>query len=342
MTGLLIFAAAAVTGGLLGFLFGIPRVLQADGQGANESAVPRLLVNTNLEQVSDWLTKILVGIGLVEFTRIIDSSGALFTRLGAAFAPRADAAVLAGTLVVAGIVLGFLGGYVVTRTWLTHIFRKADLTAIEKVVKEEVSKRISQDGDAMRMVMQQLDSDEPVIEVNQLAEALGSASSTARAQVFQLAGTQRRTSWRTADGKPRLLRTVPVFQALTQVAPHEHRYWGELGFALAEQTPPDDKAAVDVLTVAIERRDNAGDAAGWYHYEFVRAQARLRALNGAPADAATRDLVLADARIAMSRPNIKKIIESAPPGNGRDVVGIIRSYVDERPQVRVSTKPEVD
>jgi hypothetical protein len=296
------------------------------------------LVNTNLEQVSDWLTKILVGIGLVEFTRIIDSSGAVFTKLGAAFAPREDAAVLAGTLVVSGMVLGFLGGYVVTRTWLTRIFLKADLATIENMIKEEVSKRISQDGDAMRLVMQQLDGDEPAIEVNRLAQALGSASSTARAQVLQLASTQRRTSWRTPDGKPTMMRTIPVLQALTQVDPHDHRYWGELGFALAEQTPPDDKAAVDVLTTAIERRDNAGDI-GWQLYEFVRAQARLRTLNGAAPDDVTRDLVIADARIAVARPSIKKVIESAPPSNGRDVVGTIRGYLDERPQVRVSTKP---
>ena len=79
-------------GGFVGFLFGIPRVLQ-DGQSGSAGPHPgvrpeaptnlrlpsgasasspsagsgfRINVNTNLEQISDWLTKIIVGLGLVE------------------------------------------------------------------------------------------------------------------------------------------------------------------------------------------------------------------------------------------------------------------------------------
>ncbi|HYM01648.1 MAG TPA: hypothetical protein VET85_01815, partial [Stellaceae bacterium] len=81
--------AAAVIGGLLGFLFGIPRSHQdgapgnagtrpgapssappraqapaapsAAAQAASNASSARWASNTNLEQVSDWLTKILVG-----------------------------------------------------------------------------------------------------------------------------------------------------------------------------------------------------------------------------------------------------------------------------------------
>ena len=41
-------------------------------------------VNTNLEQISDWLTKILVGVGLVQLGAIIDSLGDLADFLGPA------------------------------------------------------------------------------------------------------------------------------------------------------------------------------------------------------------------------------------------------------------------
>ena len=66
-------AASVVLGGLPGFLFGVPRTATAIydmGHGAASSnseptVTPgRTLPNTNLEQVSDWLTKVLVGVTL--------------------------------------------------------------------------------------------------------------------------------------------------------------------------------------------------------------------------------------------------------------------------------------
>ena len=74
----LIAAAAFSVGGLLGFLFGIPRTLQQESPPptppASAGAAPasvnssdyRQNVNTNLEQISHWLTKILVGVGLTQ------------------------------------------------------------------------------------------------------------------------------------------------------------------------------------------------------------------------------------------------------------------------------------
>lgn len=79
------FACFSV-GALIGFLFGIPRVLQQDvipvskpapsgvtaTSPTTESSIDSysLKVNTNLEQISDWLTKIFVGLGLVQLQRV--------------------------------------------------------------------------------------------------------------------------------------------------------------------------------------------------------------------------------------------------------------------------------
>jgi hypothetical protein len=92
---LLLSAAALVVGVFLGFLFGIPRSLQTEnssgthpkegaGTGAEsnqETPKPQYKANTNLEQISDWLTKILVGVGLTQFNNIPD----LFDRVGGYF-----------------------------------------------------------------------------------------------------------------------------------------------------------------------------------------------------------------------------------------------------------------
>jgi hypothetical protein len=54
-----IAGAAAVIGGVAGFLFGIPLTSKQRAAGANDSQYEP---NTNLEQASDWLTKIIVGL----------------------------------------------------------------------------------------------------------------------------------------------------------------------------------------------------------------------------------------------------------------------------------------
>jgi hypothetical protein len=83
--GILFLAMAAlICGVLLGFLFGLPRSRTAgrksDSQTSQGDAnTPpdddlgeqiRFTPNTNLEDVADWLTKILIGVGLVQLSQI--------------------------------------------------------------------------------------------------------------------------------------------------------------------------------------------------------------------------------------------------------------------------------
>jgi hypothetical protein len=70
--------AALAVGSMIGFLFGVPRVLQVDARDPAASkksesardASYRIEVNTNLEQISDWLTKIIVGLGLMNLFKM--------------------------------------------------------------------------------------------------------------------------------------------------------------------------------------------------------------------------------------------------------------------------------
>jgi F0F1-type ATP synthase membrane subunit b/b' len=61
-SGVLIAGGSLLTGGILGFIFGIPSVLQ--------DANSKLKYNDNLVQISDWLTKIIVGVGLTQLFKI--------------------------------------------------------------------------------------------------------------------------------------------------------------------------------------------------------------------------------------------------------------------------------
>ena len=147
----LLWAAGLLSlGWLIGFLFGIPKVLQGDtalaqAQGipppapgeppaanpqlANGAASPAIrrsqyLVNTNLEQISDWLTKIIVGLGLINLKQMPD----LVLRLSNFMAPvmGADSNVFAAAVFLYFSVIGFLGGYITTRLWLAGAFYRAD------------------------------------------------------------------------------------------------------------------------------------------------------------------------------------------------------------------------
>lgn len=121
---LMVAAAATAVGLLLGFLFGVPRTLQpSDENGGGEPLAYRF--NTNLEQISDWLTKILVGVGLTQLTAVGPAVRTIaeVTVEGVA-APTASALVAAGLLYF--VVLGFLIGYLWTRLVYPGLLVAAD------------------------------------------------------------------------------------------------------------------------------------------------------------------------------------------------------------------------
>lgn len=63
--------ASLFTGAIFGFLFGIPRSLQRTDPVSTETGKERPYSNnTNLEQISDWLTKIIVGVSLTQLPAI--------------------------------------------------------------------------------------------------------------------------------------------------------------------------------------------------------------------------------------------------------------------------------
>jgi len=120
--GCLLAAAASMLGGLVGFLFGIPRALQgADGNSS--------LVNTNLEQISDWLTKILVGVSLTQLTELPTKLWNAAELVAPIFAPLEEAEAIAATVIVSFAILGFFAGYLCTRLFLTIALLRADRLA---------------------------------------------------------------------------------------------------------------------------------------------------------------------------------------------------------------------
>lgn len=133
--------ACAFSGGFLGFLFGVPKVLQSEAKAAKAEAAEGhdgydQRVNTNLTEISDWLTKIIVGVGLVQLGKIPGFLRGVATVLADCLgAPCSISVAIAVTVGCA--VLGFLFGYLNTRLFLAGAFSRADRGAARRAHAKE-------------------------------------------------------------------------------------------------------------------------------------------------------------------------------------------------------------
>ena len=333
--GMLVMVAAAATavGSLLGFLFGIPRSLQDQRGAPNSEPViggdrqRSYAANTNLEQISDWLTKILVGVGLIQLGRAPGPLGRLVDTLAEGLGGQAGDRLMVGAVLVFFPIFGFLAAYLLTRLLLLRAFSLADLAAVvtrkasevaTETVRDEVARQQQRDADAFSQIAWQLKppagTDPPTQE--QLDRAVRAASPSLRSQVFTLARDQRNANWMAAD-RGVMMRTIPVFRALIAADASFHRNHGQLGYALKDSDPPDYDGARDELDTAIRLRDHTGKP-GWLYYELNRAALDIKLDNqreaaGLPSDAAARERILADLRaVATDEQLLRQEVDQDP------------------------------
>lgn len=122
---LLLTLAASLSGALPGFLFGIPRFNRTSPRREDEKPA-RYLPNTNLEEVSDWLTKIIIGITLTQLTKIplylqdIADYILINSNCGQMNCPFAKPVII--SLLIFFIIAGFITAYFYTRLYLPNLF----------------------------------------------------------------------------------------------------------------------------------------------------------------------------------------------------------------------------
>jgi hypothetical protein len=313
MVGLLVGGAALMVGGLLGFLFGIPHTSGVSDQTSQPSAgqslqpanlpnqpsigqgpqpvspSPRASIqpNTNLEQISDWLTKILVGVGLTQLTVIPDKIGHLAAYIAKGLSGTTGPETFSLAVMIYFSVIGFLFGFLWTRLNLGHAMAEADMRAIlNRVVAQAANTTKTQaeaDAQALALADSQLHPglhqappkpDEAAKVQTELITAFKAASPSARMTIFSQARSQRRDNWLIAKDKVDL--SVPIFRALIEAEATNHRYHGQLGYALKDQTTPDWAAAEIELTKAIELRDKDPNDRYGYPYDFNRGLCRIK------------------------------------------------------------------
>ena len=127
--------AFTVIGFVGGFLFGVPR-------STTDNNKVHLQVNTNLEQISDWLTKIITGAALASLkdlpgvikraaSYVAQSLAGCFS--GGRCVDSNELASTGGAIFAFFLSLGFLFGYLATRTFFTRLFSASDLSLEDAV-----------------------------------------------------------------------------------------------------------------------------------------------------------------------------------------------------------------
>jgi hypothetical protein len=134
--------AAMISGVIVGFLFGIPRVLATpSAREADASAIhPSYAANTNLEEVSDWLTKLLLGAGLTQLGNIGSGASHLFQAEAPSLGTGQGAVAFAGAMTIYFLGLGFLLGWLLARLFLESLMRYVDKgVALAKIATQQKS-----------------------------------------------------------------------------------------------------------------------------------------------------------------------------------------------------------
>ncbi len=297
-----IAGAAIMLGALVGFLFGIPRKLQRESPTPIVSGAsppqdpPRPLYegNTNLEQISDWLTKLIVGVTLVEFKNIVDQLKMFGIGVADATGQSGDNAFSIGIMIFF-FVTGFLFGYLWTRLYLGRALSDAEVTQIAEKIDtletraQEVETRAQEvevkmdkfaqqaqiDAEAMAFARRQVDRGSATTStIEDAVMRFEKASSSALAQIFYVAENNRWANWR--NDKSQLERSIILFEALVQIDVEKryHQNLAKLAYCLKDKAVPELKRAFDLLSEAISIRGDANEE-GWNIYEANRAIVRI-------------------------------------------------------------------
>lgn len=128
-TIIMVAASSYLIGNVIGFLFGLPRTLQEQSEKEPSEKEPSkkiaYQINTNLEQVSDWLTKMLIGVGLVEINTLMKFVVNISSKIAADIGqPNAESLIVAS--IIYFLILGFFVTYFSARLYIAGALASAD------------------------------------------------------------------------------------------------------------------------------------------------------------------------------------------------------------------------
>ncbi len=308
MVGIMSAGAALLSGGLVGFLFGVPHLRTQEGDATVKNGVPdardsRYTPSTSLEQISDWLTKIIVGVSLIDLRSIAAETDSLATRIQTAMGAATAGNAFALGLILYFLICGFTFGFLWSRLYLADWFRKADEVKKLRVQISQLERRRRDDAKALSLMLPPPADDEqlPAPEA-EIVETVKNSSRAIRDELFRRAHDES-AAFNKPDRHPNFHAIVPVLKGLIAADPEgrHFEYRAELSFALSRRKPPDLPEAEKYISEAIRLRDQ-NQQRGWRYYEMRRARYRiLMDPVKSQADAATKEAIMADLRASFEQ-----------------------------------------
>lgn len=319
--GTLVAGASFISGVLLGFIFGFRPAGVAQISTSQSSGV-RQPPHTNLEEIADWLTKIILGAGLVELTSMREPIWQLSQFMAKGVEPAPTQQVTdPGSPAIALAIMGFffasgvLYGYLWTRYEASVT---ADSSSTDVLALTLVDRWLNNPSDA---------NDETRAD---MIETIERASIRTQVRIFLQAEHYRKPSTEQTN-----TRSAPIFQALVEADLQEvfHRNRGQYAFALMGKAKDPDNSnndwscALNLLSKAILIRDGSGEK-GWPEYELARAVCKIHIdpnfKKGQPSSAEEKQSILSDLDKANQVP--EAVLQEL------DQAGVIASWRSLNPQ----------
>ncbi|HEX2570692.1 MAG TPA: hypothetical protein VH877_14140 [Polyangia bacterium] len=339
--------ACFAVGSMVGFLFGIPRILQREqpsgGAGADADALPAstsatgtregqrgaysLRVNTNLEQISDWLTKILVGVGLIQLQSLPKQVSYLAEFIARSMGGGDIYVALACAVIIYFVVGGFATGYMLTRLYLQGAFARADRLSQQVVAKlTESVEEAARDALASGLGARDVPTDQQVSQAERIGQlSLAADETVIREQVLALAREYERIRGVMRGGPERTRRMEVIVTKLRSLA--------VAGYFLLRQLRSSSNAGERLAAIAMLQVRPDPDALAWLSERFPPHERPFVAYHAAVAlRAAVQGLPLehlGGVRGALSR--VQELIAQAEPDPDRDrVLGLAVHELGER------------
>jgi hypothetical protein len=126
-----------MAGGMVGFLFGILPNREAEQAGSdneNSTLSPRSNANTNLESVADWLTKILIGLALINAKDLPEQLGRLTSYVAKGLDGAPDEPFVMALIIYFGIA-GFILGYLAARVYFRLLASESGSRALASLAE---------------------------------------------------------------------------------------------------------------------------------------------------------------------------------------------------------------
>lgn len=166
--------AATAAGATVGFLFGIPRTHGRTAKLGDNNLNDDSSSVTNLEEIADWLSKILLGAGLTQISMVPEALENMALRVSGADNLTSNVVPITISVWVYFVIVGFFLGYLVTRLFVAGALKRAHdlgggtlVTAGEKHPLEEIlsqmGKSISDLQDHVKQVTQDQEAQSPAI-----------------------------------------------------------------------------------------------------------------------------------------------------------------------------------